>query len=78
MTAVAILLDLASWDRASGHGASWDAVAEENARAARSVLTGAGWRVLDLPMRHAARRRVAAGRKQEERGLSRPHRRDGR
>lgn len=49
MTAVAILLDLASWDRASGHGASWDAVAEENARAARSVLTGAGWRVLDLP-----------------------------
>ncbi|WP_147942193.1 MULTISPECIES: DUF58 domain-containing protein [Microbispora] len=49
VTAVAILLDLASWDRASGHGASWDAVAEENARAARSVLTGAGWRVLDLP-----------------------------
>jgi uncharacterized protein (DUF58 family) len=49
VTAVAVLLDLASWDRASGNGASWDAVADENARAARSVLTGAGWRVLDLP-----------------------------
>ncbi|KAB8185536.1 DUF58 domain-containing protein [Microbispora catharanthi] len=49
VTAVAVLLDLASWDRASGAGASWDAVADENARAARSVLTGAGWRVLDLP-----------------------------
>ncbi|WP_432932443.1 DUF58 domain-containing protein [Microbispora sp. CA-135349] len=44
VTAVAVLLDLASWD-----GASWDAVAAENARTARSVLTGAGWRVLDLP-----------------------------
>ncbi|MBB2746105.1 UNVERIFIED_ORG: uncharacterized protein (DUF58 family) [Microbispora rosea subsp. rosea] len=49
VTAVAVLLDLASWDRASGNGASWDAVADEKARAARSVLTGAGWRVLDLP-----------------------------
>ncbi|MGI5159588.1 DUF58 domain-containing protein [Microbispora sp. CA-102843] len=44
VTAVAVLLDLASWD-----GASWDDVAAENARAARSVLTGSGWRVLDLP-----------------------------
>ncbi|MEU7936936.1 DUF58 domain-containing protein [Microbispora bryophytorum] len=54
VTAVAVLLDLASWDRASGdrasgNGASWDAVADDGARAARSVLTGAGWRVLDLP-----------------------------
>ncbi|MEV4461361.1 DUF58 domain-containing protein [Microbispora sp. NPDC004025] len=49
VTAVAVLLDLASWDRASGNGASWDDAAAENARTARSVLTGGGWRVLDLP-----------------------------
>ncbi|WP_405084617.1 DUF58 domain-containing protein [Microbispora sp. NBC_01389] len=39
VTAVAVLLDLGSWD---GSGAG-------HAQAARSVLTGAGWRVLDLP-----------------------------
>ncbi|WP_169944821.1 DUF58 domain-containing protein [Microbispora sp. H11081] len=48
VTAVAVLLDLASWDQASGN-ASWDGVAAENARTARSVLAGGGWRVLDLP-----------------------------
>ncbi|KAA9379900.1 DUF58 domain-containing protein [Microbispora cellulosiformans] len=40
VTAVAVLLDLAGWD---GSGA-------EHAQASRSVLTGAGWRVLDLPV----------------------------
>ncbi|GGO02716.1 membrane protein [Microbispora rosea subsp. aerata] len=49
VTAVAVLLDVSSWQRDPRAGAAGDGPAGDDARAARSMLTGSGWRVLDLP-----------------------------